>query len=746
MVTDRLGEDERSRSLYEAGKRELAAQLDAERELIRQVTDEGRYYTPRGTLTYARCLLLDGGEAEPARAARMIEQILAVQERQPGNIHEGNFPWMVDDGHVTDLNAVEFVLEQLCHLLLESEAKLPASTRAAVRDAMHLGLTEIARLDVDVAYTNIGLLDIHNTILGGQLLGSPSWTERGIRKLDRWIAYTAASGAPREYNSPTYCGVDLDALASLAEHAQDPVARMKARLMEERLWLHVATHYHAPTAQLAGPHSRAYQNDVTGGRGRLKMILYKLLGDERLMRKTPFYPHRQGEGNVDVALTTYHCTAPILEMLREPPLPFSVRETADAAIGLDLSSHLTSHWALGAASRTYTVQSDNLLLHYRKDAEPGFGVVYTRFIVNDKRIGTFYHASARSRYSNLNDEGAFRGLHHRNQAIGVYGLNPQIEEPQSIKLDVFFPGRQGLGQIFVGDRPVEVLPTEVPTNVPVTVHDGGVYAGVRSLRHSNLGRAAPVRLEERDGDLVLSTVIYEGPPKRFWEYSSLSGPFYRGNVESGIVVEVATDDEFATARDFAAFLMAAQLDDVTVDGVRTIRYRSGGDELLLRYRLSDMEIVERRVNGAPIQPVALRSPLAVQRTSGKLDLDGISFEAPDGANWLYANPRKDVVVASRVAADSGPWNLRLPGGQRVAVDALGVGRVQCRTRDGRVEIEHARQIGEISLLGWSDRPTLVVNGEDVSERLRERAPHEWLATISPAFARTRASAPAPGGA
>ena len=727
------GEEARSRQLYEEGKRGLAAQFDAERELIRHDTEEGNYYITRGTIAYARCLLHDAGPGDEdcALAARMIERVLAVQERQPGNIHAGNFPWMVEDGYVADLNAVEFVLQQLCHLLLESGEKLPASTRAAIHEAMHLGLSEVARLDVGVEYTNICLLDCHNSILGGQLLGAPAWTERGSRKLDRWAAYTAASGAPREYNSPTYCGVDLTALAALAEHAADPAVQLQALLLEERLWLHVATHYHAPTAQLAGPHSRAYHNDVTGGRGSLKTVLYQVLGDERLMRRTPFYALRQepGQGDVEVALTTYHCPDAVRALLTDPAHRlFAVRETADAAARLDLSTALTPDWALGVASRSYGVQADNLLLQYRKEAEPGFGVAYTRFILNDRRLGGAYHATDRTRSNNIADVGAFCGLHHHNKAIGVYGLTPQHEDVSSIKLDVFFAGRAGLGRVLVGDRPVEELPVELPSGVPLIVEDGAVYVGVLPLRHSNLGRGAPVRLEEDGGDLVLSTVLYEGPPKRFWEYAALSGPFYRGNVECGLVVEVATREEFPSAESFAAFLAAARLLDVTLDGERTIRYRSGGDDLTLRYRLSDMEIVERQINGAPLVPAPLDARTAAQRHDGPLLLGGHRLEAPrdQAANWLYTSPDGGTVVASRGTRVPGPWEFRLAGGRRVASEALGLARVRYAAGDGRLDVELAGSPADLTLRGWRERPAIAINGADAGERVRETAPGEWL--------------------
>ncbi|MGN6697262.1 MAG: hypothetical protein ACTHMR_03810, partial [Thermomicrobiales bacterium] len=755
------GSDEaaQARQLYEAGKAGMAERFDPERGLMRAETEVGVFHPTRESLSYARCLLHDSaeaGDADSALGAAIVERVLAVQERQPGNIHEGNFPWMANDGYVADLNAVEFELEHLCAIMLESAQKLPPATCAAVRAAMRLGLAEIARLDVGVEYTNICLLDCHNSILGGQILGEPGWTERGARKLARWAAYTAQSGAPREYNSPTYAGVDLQALGAIAAHAADPATRLLALVLEERLWLHAATHYHAPTAQQAGPHSRAYQNDVTGGRGSLKTIYYIQLGDDALMRKSPFYALRQKDGNVNVGLGEFYCPAPIRAILTDKRWPFTVRETADAASDLHLSTTMTADWALGVASRSYGPQADNLILHYRKTSDPlpmqapqpenvllhyskeqapGFGVVYTRFILNNKRLGGSYHATDRTSSNNISDVGVFRGLHYRNKAIGVYGLAPQHEDVSSIKLDVFFPGRAGIEEALVDGQPITELPVEMPPGTPLVIADGAVYIGVLPLRHSNLGREAPVRLEESGGDLVLSTVIYEGPAKRFWEYSSLGGPFYKGNIECGLVLEVASRDQYPDAAAFAADLAAATITDTSSDGVRTICYRAGGDDLLLRYRLTDMEVLEQRVNSEPLTPLPLDAPVAVQRQASPLVLHGARLDAPvePAANWLYTDPANTVLIATRATATSGPWMLALPDGRTIEAAALGLARVQCAlAAEGDVAIECAGPPTTLTLRGWRERPSVTLNGAAASDRLHEDRSGGWQVLLAEA--------------
>ena len=144
-----------------------------------------------------------------------------------------------------------------------------------------------------------------------------------------------ASGAPHEYNSPTYIGVDLLRMASLAEETESPEIALKARMAEEMLWLHVAAHYHPQLAQIAGPHSRAYFDGWTGAGGYLKLLLWRLLGDDNLRRATGYAARSREEAHIGIATTTLHCPAYVERLLRERTFPQIAQETADAGLSLD---------------------------------------------------------------------------------------------------------------------------------------------------------------------------------------------------------------------------------------------------------------------------------------------------------------------------------------------------------------------------------------------------------------------------
>ena len=171
-----------------------------------RVAEHPSHHGARGTLAYAGTLLREGTAASVARAERAIEAVLALQETRPDDAHCGNFRWTLEEETVSDLNGVEFAVEELISLLHAFEPRLGAAVVAGVRDAIALGLEEIERLDVHPSYTNIALTDICNSILGGELLAGviaddgesfgERYVARGARRLDEWFAFTS-SPAPR---------------------------------------------------------------------------------------------------------------------------------------------------------------------------------------------------------------------------------------------------------------------------------------------------------------------------------------------------------------------------------------------------------------------------------------------------------------------------------------------------------------------------------------------------------------------
>ena len=225
---------DRTRQLFAEGTALLAELWDDAVAMVRYA-ENAAFHDPRGTLAYAGVLLREPNAVNVERAERAIRAVLAIQERREQGAHCGNFRWTLEDECVTDLNGVEFMLDSLNFIIREYSAVLTAAMADEIREAIGLGLVEIDRLDVHPSYTNIALSDICNSILGGETTDNDECVERGARRLDEWFDFTNESGAPHEYNSPTYIAVDIARMAYLVEQAEDADIALKARIAEERI-------------------------------------------------------------------------------------------------------------------------------------------------------------------------------------------------------------------------------------------------------------------------------------------------------------------------------------------------------------------------------------------------------------------------------------------------------------------------------------------------------------------------------
>ncbi len=582
--------------------------------MIRGSEHDPSAHDPRGTLAYAQ-VLLDRGDV--ATAERGIARVLSMQETRPHDAHRGNFRWLYEHETVHDLNGVEFMLDALNAIAHRHASQLSPGTAQAIHDAVALGLEEIERLDVHLSYTNIALSDIANSVLGGELIGERRYVERGARRLDEWLTFTSASGAPHEFNSPTYLAVDIERMATLAEHTRDPQIAKKAREAEALLWRHVAAHYHPKLAQLAGPHSRSYFDGWTAETGYLKLILWRILGDEKLRRRTPWFSHGREEGHIGVATSEFHCPDDALELLRAKSYPVESRETSDASRGLDLTTYMTDGYALGTASKPFAGGErpevwpgfNSILLHAERD-DPVPVVLSARYILNDN-CGDPIESGGAAEPHDCWDDGQFAGAQYRNRAIVAYGLMPRLRPIVSAKTSVRILGIRASDAIFAGDTRVTSLPAIVEPQQRIVIDVGSAYVALIPLSPTHMGSDAAIVLDLKGELLTLDIYNYRGPAKSFWEYRSLSGAFFKGNVRNGLILEAAEPREHDTLDAFRRHVEAARIEDRTdADRVRTIAYTCRCGSIELRYSLIDMSLVERRFDGdsyrAPASSVTAR--------------------------------------------------------------------------------------------------------------------------------------------
>jgi hypothetical protein len=719
--------DPRAQQLYDEGAAALSATWDDAVSMNRYASHP-EVHSPRETLAYAQILLR---ASDLDRAARAIRAVLALQERRAGHAHEGNFRWFLEDREINDLNGVEFMLDALNAIVREPH--LPQELAAEIRDAIALGLDEIDRLDVHLGYTNIALSDICNSVLGGEAIADEDYVARGEQRLDDWLELTSATGAPHEYNSPTYIGVDLLRMAALAQETQSPEIALKARLAEELLWLHVAGHYHPMLAQIAGPHARAYFDGWSGAGGYLKLILWRLLGDDHLRPSTPYAARTREEAHIGIATTTLHCPAYIERILRDRTYPFAARELADARSGLILSTHMTESYALGAATRAPTVgdppepwgQHNSILLHFRRDAAPGYGTLFARYAPDDRTL----HAAPRragdppsSVPEDWWDEGIFVAAQDGPRAIIAAGLRARLRPTSSYRLSINMLGAAN-AEVRIGGRPLDAAQpfATVVAGEAVCIAAGDVYVALIPLEATDMGATDdPIRLQLDGEHLALDVYNYRGPAKAWWEYRSLSGPFYKGNVRNAVIIEVAERGEYPGIEAFADHVAAAMVADSLDDAyVREIAYTSEGGAITLRYSLWDM------TPAAP-PPVAPRARSGAVDGSGPqswlsrdtlMQLGRVKLLAGGAPKWLVADDDRRHYVVFRPTSDESPLWLETPD-TIVECDTIGLSRIVLDESASLVEIEAAGDIAPIRLR--TTLPTdlrLTINGADVTPSL-----------------------------
>ena len=247
-----------------------AAYDPAERMLVRPFSSPG-YHTAltggdvhptRESLVYALALLDSGEEADRERAAAILDRVLALQDTEPSSPTYGIWSWFLEEPlsamSPPDWNWADFCGSALIQVLMDHGDRLDPGLTQRLDDAVCHAARSIQRRDVGPDYTNIALMGAYVTYAVGEFCERPDLLAYARKRLQRFVGHTKATGAFTEFNSPTYSVVALRVLARMRRDIRDAEAHPDLAWLYDLAWRDVARHFHPPTAQWAGPHSRAY--------------------------------------------------------------------------------------------------------------------------------------------------------------------------------------------------------------------------------------------------------------------------------------------------------------------------------------------------------------------------------------------------------------------------------------------------------------------------------------------------------
>ena len=184
-------------------------------------------------------------------------QIRAISDttaRSYGNMYWG---WSETGGDVGDGNNVEFCVQYGILINILFNDRLSPEARKTLDQIFQLATIGIRRQEVRISYTNIYVMRIWNMVALGQVYHQPSVVEDGRKFFDTWLNHVAQFGN-REYDSPTYCGVDLESLLLIHRFAKDTDIRAKVTDAIRFFLNDLCSHYHAAGGFLGGAHSRDY--------------------------------------------------------------------------------------------------------------------------------------------------------------------------------------------------------------------------------------------------------------------------------------------------------------------------------------------------------------------------------------------------------------------------------------------------------------------------------------------------------
>ncbi len=278
--------------------RKWGEQYDAAEQMIRRPFSSPGYHTTlkggfvhptRDSLEYAVALLDTEDPELEKRAEDILRKVINLQDQDATSKTYGIWSWFLEEPlermSPPDWNWADFCGVQLLQVALHHRSKLPSDLAEKVDAAIRHAARSIQRRNVGPGYTNIAIMGTYVTLITAELYDIEDLREYAMQRLKRFHAYTMEQGGFTEYNSPTYTVVALQEIGRLRSQVKNPEARSLANDIYRLAWEEIATHFHPPTRQWAGPHSRCYSTLLPNK--TLALIQHATQGRARFFAEDP---------------------------------------------------------------------------------------------------------------------------------------------------------------------------------------------------------------------------------------------------------------------------------------------------------------------------------------------------------------------------------------------------------------------------------------------------------------------------
>lgn len=303
--------------------------------------------------------LLATGDPRDARSARdAIEALLELQHDAPGTPFDGTFrrflewpdppddPVMWED---YDPNWRQFVGTTFALILEDFGDLLGDGLGGRVLQACRRAALGEPDGRIPTSYTNPALMRAWLDAWVGTRTDDPGLLERGEGLARRMVERFDRHGTFDEFNSPTYYGIDLYALALWRTFGPTPVFWEQGRRLELAVWDEMLDLFSPSLGNWAGPYTRSYHPDATRSVAKAALWLWAEGGREwaPLPPLNPAVHHGHDLTSGPVIARLHRPVHAELERGLRRDLPRTVRATIDDR---EITAHLGGDLLLGAES------------------------------------------------------------------------------------------------------------------------------------------------------------------------------------------------------------------------------------------------------------------------------------------------------------------------------------------------------------------------------------------------------------
>lgn len=185
-------------------------------------------------------------------------------------------------------NSREFILMCFTMLLEHFSDKLSPACIKAIEDSSRIALEGAimrSKSNFNPLNTNIQCMHVFTVDYFGRYFKKPEYCAYALQYAEEMTAKYLKYHSAAEFNSPTYCSVDLSTLGFWRRYGSCDRLKELGEILESGLWRDLMEFYNPAMMNISGPYSRAYELEMSKHTSYHAMM-YWAMGEE----KFPWHP------------------------------------------------------------------------------------------------------------------------------------------------------------------------------------------------------------------------------------------------------------------------------------------------------------------------------------------------------------------------------------------------------------------------------------------------------------------------